>query len=192
MPPVEIYTTRFCPYCSAAKALLTRKGVSFREIDVSSDFDRRDEMIQRANGRMTVPQIFIGTTHVGGSDELHALEDAGRLDPLLAGKGSVMNGGTFKAAMIQMRSGLQPGRQSRCRRALDRRGEIGRRRLRADAGNDQHHGGQARAAVRGPSRKRPTPRWPRCASWRASSASTCTSVRWRSRSRPTRPPIVPS
>ena len=85
MPPVEIYTTRFCPYCSAAKALLKRKGVSYSEIDVSSDVERREEMVQRANGRMTVPQIFIGTTHVGGSDELHALERAGRLDPLLAG-----------------------------------------------------------------------------------------------------------
>jgi glutaredoxin 3 len=83
--PVEIYTTRFCPYCSAAKALLKRKGVSYSEIDVSGDFERRKEMVQRANGRMAVPQIFIGTTHVGGSDELHALERAGRLDSLLAG-----------------------------------------------------------------------------------------------------------
>ena len=85
IPLVDIYTTRFCPYCSAAKALLKRKGVSYSEIDVSSDFDRREEMIQRATGRMTVPQIFIGTTHVGGSDELHTLERAGRLDRLLAG-----------------------------------------------------------------------------------------------------------
>ena len=85
MPLVEIYTTRFCPYCSAAKALLKRKGVSYSEIDLSNEFGRRKEMIQRANGRMTVPQIFIGTTHVGGSDELHALERAGRLDRLLAG-----------------------------------------------------------------------------------------------------------
>ena len=84
MPPVEIYTTRFCPYCSAAKALLKRKGVGYSEVDVSSDFERREEMIQRANGRMTVPQIFIGTAHVGGSDELHALDRAGKLDPLLA------------------------------------------------------------------------------------------------------------
>jgi glutaredoxin 3 len=82
-PLVEIYTTRFCPYCSAAKALLKRKGVSYSEIDISSDFERREEMIRRANGRMTVPQIFIGITHVGGSDELHTLERAGRLDPLL-------------------------------------------------------------------------------------------------------------
>jgi glutaredoxin 3 len=85
MPLVDIYTTRFCPYCSAAKALLKRKGVSYSEIDLSNEFGRRKEMIQRTNGRMTVPQIFIGTKHVGGSDELHALERAGRLDPLLAG-----------------------------------------------------------------------------------------------------------
>ena len=84
MPPIEIYTTRFCPYCSAAKTLLKRKGVSYSEIDVSRDFERREEMVQRANGRMTVPQIFIGITHVGGSDELHALERAGKLDRLLA------------------------------------------------------------------------------------------------------------
>jgi len=85
MPPVKIYTTRFCPYCSAAKALLKRKGISYSEIDVSRDFERREKMIQRANRQMTVPQIFIGTLHVGGSDELHALERAGKLDPLLAG-----------------------------------------------------------------------------------------------------------
>jgi glutaredoxin 3 len=85
MAALEIYTTRFCAYCSAAKALLKRKGISYSEIDVGSDIERREEMIQRANGRMTVPQIFIGSTHVGGSDELHALERAGRLDPLLVG-----------------------------------------------------------------------------------------------------------
>jgi glutaredoxin 3 len=85
MPPVEIYTTRYCPYCSAAKALLKRKGVVYSEIDVSLDWDRRDEMVRRANGRMTVPQIFIGTVHVGGSDELHTLDRDGKLDPLLAG-----------------------------------------------------------------------------------------------------------
>ena len=84
MPSVEIYTTRFCPYCSAAKALLKRKGVSYSEIDVSRDFELREEMIQWANGRMTVPQIFVGTMHVGGSDELHALKRAGTLDRLLA------------------------------------------------------------------------------------------------------------
>lgn len=83
MPPVEIYTTRWCPYCHAAKALLTRKGVVFKEIDVSSDSERQ-AMIERANGRMTVPQIFIGKVHVGGSDDLHDLERDGRLDPLLA------------------------------------------------------------------------------------------------------------
>ena len=85
MPPVKIYTTRYCPFCNAAKALLKRKGVAFSEFDVGANWDRRGEMIQRANGRMTVPQIFVGAMHVGGSDELHALEHAGKLDPLLAG-----------------------------------------------------------------------------------------------------------
>jgi len=84
MPPIDIYTTRFCPYCVAAKALLKRKGVVYAEIDVGYDAARRDEMIQRAKGRMTVPQIFIGSVHVGGNDDLQALERAGKLDPLLA------------------------------------------------------------------------------------------------------------
>ena len=83
MPPVDIYTTRWCPYCHTAKALLNRKGVPFKEIDVSSGAIRQ-AMIERANGRMTVPQIFIGKVHVGGSDDLHDLEREGRLDPLLA------------------------------------------------------------------------------------------------------------
>jgi glutaredoxin 3 len=87
MPPIEIYTTRFCPYCVAAKALLKRKGAAYSEIDVSGDRKRRDEMVQRAHGRMTVPQIFIGSVHVGGSDDLHALERDGKLDALLAGEG---------------------------------------------------------------------------------------------------------
>jgi glutaredoxin 3 len=85
MPAIEIYTTRYCPYCTAAKALLKRKGAAYSEIDLSNDWQRRDEMIERANGGMTVPQIFIGATHVGGCDELHALECAGKLDALLAG-----------------------------------------------------------------------------------------------------------
>ncbi len=87
MPPVEIYITQYCPYCSAAKALLKRKGVDYKEIDLGTDWAQRDEMIRRANGRMTVPQIFIGPVHVGGSDDLHALERAGRLDALLSGDG---------------------------------------------------------------------------------------------------------
>ncbi|MBV9349116.1 MAG: glutaredoxin 3 [Pseudolabrys sp.] len=85
---IEIYTTRFCPYCVAAKALLKRKGVSYNEIDVGSDYGRREEMVQRANGRMTVPQIFIGKTHVGGFDDMSALDRAGKLDPLLAAEGA--------------------------------------------------------------------------------------------------------
>lgn len=84
MKPVEIYTTPLCGYCHAAKRLLTRKGVAFTEIDVSADPGRRMAMIQRANGRRTVPQIFVGDVHVGGSDDLHALDAAGKLDPLLA------------------------------------------------------------------------------------------------------------
>lgn len=84
MAEVEIYTTRYCPYCQSAKALLTRKGVPFTEIDVSGDPEGRRQMVERANGFMTVPQIFIGATHVGGSDELHALDRTGELDPLLA------------------------------------------------------------------------------------------------------------
>ena len=88
MPAVEIFTTRWCPYCHSAKALLARKGIAFTEIDVSGDWNGRQTMIERANGRTTVPQIFIGKTHVGGSDELHALERAGRLDALLAAQGA--------------------------------------------------------------------------------------------------------
>lgn len=87
MPPVEIYTTRFCPYCVSAKRLLTRKGVVFTEIDLAANWERRDEMIERAGGRTTVPQIFVGKVHVGGSDDLYALERDGRLDALLADEG---------------------------------------------------------------------------------------------------------
>lgn len=84
MAKVEIYTARFCPYCTAAKALLARKGVAFTEIDIAGNWERRDEMIARANGRVTVPQIFVGSAHIGGYDELRALEREGRLDALLA------------------------------------------------------------------------------------------------------------
>jgi len=82
---VEIYTSPLCGFCHAAKRLLNSKGVSFSEIDVLSDPARKPEMIKRANGGRTVPQIFIGDIHVGGSDDLHALERAGKLDALLAG-----------------------------------------------------------------------------------------------------------
>jgi glutaredoxin 3 len=87
MPPIDIYTTRYCPYCSSAKALLKRKGAAFNEIDVG-DFEEREKMVERANGGYTVPQIFIGGVHVGGSDELHALERAGKLDALLNANGA--------------------------------------------------------------------------------------------------------
>ena len=84
MKPVEIYTSPLCGFCHAAKRLLASKGVSFAEMDVSRDPAKRQEMLSRANGRHTVPQIFIGTEHVGGYDDLAALERAGKLDPLLA------------------------------------------------------------------------------------------------------------
>jgi glutaredoxin 3 len=85
MPKVTIYTTPICPYCVRAKALLKKKGADFEEIDVFMDGDLRAKMTEKAQGRYTVPQIFIGETHVGGCDELYALEEAGELDPLLAG-----------------------------------------------------------------------------------------------------------
>ena len=85
MPSVEIYTTPYCGFCIAAKRLLTKKSVSFTEIDLSRTPARRSEMLARAAGSHTVPQIFIGDTHVGGCDELYALDRAGKLDPLLAG-----------------------------------------------------------------------------------------------------------
>jgi glutaredoxin 3 len=84
MAAVVIYTIRYCPYCQDAKDLLSRKGVSFHEIDASGNRDIRKEMIERTGGRSTYPQIFIGATHVGGCDDLYALDDAGELDPLLA------------------------------------------------------------------------------------------------------------
>lgn len=84
MPEITIYTTSGCGYCHAAKALLKRKGAPYREIDVTGDPKGRAEMTAKANGGYTVPQIWIGATHVGGSDELHALDHAGGLDPLLS------------------------------------------------------------------------------------------------------------
>jgi glutaredoxin 3 len=84
MTSVEIYTQRYCPYCHWAKELLSRKGVDFQEIDVTGDVQARQTMTDRAKGRTSVPQIFIGATHVGGCDELYALEDAGKLDGLLS------------------------------------------------------------------------------------------------------------
>jgi glutaredoxin 3 len=84
MPNITIYTKAWCPYCNAAKELLTRKGVAFDEISVDADPAGQRAMAERAQGRSTVPQIFIGDTHVGGCDDLHALDRAGKLDPLLA------------------------------------------------------------------------------------------------------------
>lgn len=83
MAKVEIYSTMWCGYCARARALLQKKGVAFDEIDIDTDGSKRDEMIKRAGGRMTVPQIFIDGVHVGGSDDLAALERAGKLDAVL-------------------------------------------------------------------------------------------------------------
>lgn len=84
MKQVEIYTTPSCPYCSAAKQLLRKKGVAYSEIDVSRDPALRVAMTKRAMGSRTVPQIFVGGQHVGGCDDLHALDHAGGLDRMLA------------------------------------------------------------------------------------------------------------
>lgn len=84
MAKVEIYTKAFCPYCTRAKALLDSKGADFEEYDLTMGGPKRAEMIQRANGRTTVPQVFIDGEHIGGSDDLAALDRRGGLDPLLA------------------------------------------------------------------------------------------------------------
>lgn len=83
MPNIEIYTSPLCGFCHAAKRLLSQKGVSFSEVNVLANPDRKPEMIQRANGSRTVPQIFIDGAHIGGCDDLYALDRAGKLDPLL-------------------------------------------------------------------------------------------------------------
>ncbi|WP_296577618.1 glutaredoxin 3 [Phreatobacter sp.] len=84
MPEIVVYTKDYCPYCHAAKELLRKKGAAFTEVDIQKHPDRRAEMIQKAGGRTTVPQIFIGGRHVGGCDDIHALDGAGKLDPMIA------------------------------------------------------------------------------------------------------------
>ena len=83
MQKVELYTKGYCPYCKRAKALLSQKGVDFTDFEIDKQPELRDTMIDRANGGHTVPQIFIGDTHVGGCDDLFALESQGKLDALL-------------------------------------------------------------------------------------------------------------
>ena len=85
MQSVEIYTSPLCGFCHRAKHLLNSKGISFTEYDLAQQPNLRGQMLERANGARTVPQIFVGETHVGGCDDLYALERAGKLDPLLAG-----------------------------------------------------------------------------------------------------------
>ena len=84
MKTVRIYTTPICPYCVRAKSLLSKKGVAFEEIDIFMSDEARQEMLSNSGGARTVPQIFVGDTHVGGCDDLYALDKAGKLDPLLA------------------------------------------------------------------------------------------------------------
>lgn len=88
MAQIDIYTSPFCGFCYSAKGLLKKKGAEFTEFDVMMHPKRRQEMLGRANGAHTVPQIFINGEHVGGCDELHALDAAGRLDPMLAQEAS--------------------------------------------------------------------------------------------------------
>ena len=83
MVEVELYTTMYCPYCTRARALLQRKGAAFVDINIAERPERRDEMIRRAGGHTTVPQIFIDGEHIGGCDDLVALDRAGKLNPLL-------------------------------------------------------------------------------------------------------------
>ena len=83
MAKIEIYTKAFCGYCARAKALLDSKGADYEEFDLTMGGPKRAEMVQRANGRTTVPQIFIGDKHVGGCDDLYALDDRGQLEPML-------------------------------------------------------------------------------------------------------------
>ena len=85
MKKVEIYSSLFCPYCTRAKRLLNQKGIEFIDIDVIADTSKRSEMVRRAGGKTSVPQIFIDDKHVGGCDELYALERQGKLDALLQG-----------------------------------------------------------------------------------------------------------
>ena len=86
---VEIYTWRTCPFCIRAKSLLARKGVEFTEYSIDGDEAARDKMAQRANGRRSVPQIFINDRHIGGCDDIHALDAKGKLDELLASANNV-------------------------------------------------------------------------------------------------------
>jgi glutaredoxin 3 len=84
MAKVVIYSTPYCPYCLMAKRLLSKKGVAYEDIDVSGNLELRDKLVEMSGGRMTVPQIWVGETHVGGYDDLSALEREGKLDALLA------------------------------------------------------------------------------------------------------------
>jgi glutaredoxin 3 len=111
-PEVTIYGTSWCPYCRRAKALLDRLSVRYREIDVGADPSRRREMMTRAQGRHTVPQIFVGEHGIGGCDDLHALVAAGKLGELLRQHGGGgLTGAAPDLALAPLRIGRQPGRK---------------------------------------------------------------------------------
>lgn len=93
MPKITIYTTPTCPYCHAAKELLAHKHLAYHEIDVSADPTLRTQMIERAHGRRTVPQIFVGRTYVGGSQDLHELEAKGYLDAIIEEEAATLSNG---------------------------------------------------------------------------------------------------
>jgi glutaredoxin 3 len=94
MPEITLYTKSWCSYCASAKRLLTRKGAGFTEIDIERHPEKRAEMIQKAGGRTTVPQIFINGQHIGGSDDLSAIDSKGQLDPLLLAQRAQDEGGS--------------------------------------------------------------------------------------------------
>ena len=198
MVDVTIYTRQFCGYCTAAKQLLDSKGVDYTEHDATYSPDLRQEMISRANGRSTFPQIFIGDVHVGGCDELMRWNAQGKLDRLLhAGRAQPDGGeschdssGRRRPDALRDRSGAQ------CRRhceAVVREAVAARRRLRPDAGNDRRRAARPRGPVGGPEGRgeRPRRRNGRAAC-RRSSASISISVRPRSRGPTARSPTARS
>jgi len=117
MKPVVIYTTPFCPYCLMAKRLLSKKGAAFEEIDVGGDWEAREALVEKSGGRMTVPQI----SHVGGSDDLHALDRAGKLDALFADSPGKLRARASGGGALAVRRMLQPKADCQSVPAIDYR-----------------------------------------------------------------------
>ncbi len=198
MQPVTIYTTDYCSYCHSAKRLLTQKAVTFREIDVSGDARQRRELVERAGGLTTVPQIWVGATHVGGCDDLYALERSGDLDRLLhapatapAERTSSM-AKTFKAGLVQMCAGRSVEQNLIEATQHDpRRRRKGGAALCPDARDHHADGDRQGEACSSRSGPRTAIRRSRIsARSRANSASGCTSARWACRSAPTSSPTA--